>query len=278
MPRGRPAIQELSFGGQPTSIIVTCEHGGNRVPPGLRALFEPYTSLLVSHRDYDPGALILARQLAGGLGAPLLHSTVTCLLVDLNRSQDNPTVFSEVTSRLSAEERAALIQKWHKPYRSAVRNAVSDRCSSGGRVLHFSSHSFTPMPDGLALKADVGLLFDPARTAEAAICGWWQQAIHAASALVVRNNYPQSGADDSLTATLRCRFPARRYAGIELQINQTIVSGNAKYWKAVRRTLMETLREVLAAHVNVGESEPAPQLTSGIIPAGLPGGKQHGPQ
>ena len=85
-------------------------------------------------------------------------------------------------------------------------------------------------------------------------------------------------ADDGLTATLRSCFPLRQNTGIDPAINQAIVSGNAKYWKAVRRTPMETLRELLAAHVNVGESVAAPQVTSGIIPAGLPGGKQHGSQ
>ena len=41
--------------------LITCEHGGNRIPPRYRDLFAGCEALLQSHRGYDPGALTLAR-------------------------------------------------------------------------------------------------------------------------------------------------------------------------------------------------------------------------
>ena len=66
--------------------LVTCEHGGNDVPPRYRYLFEGIEHLLDTHEGYDPGALALAETLANTLAAPLVASTTTRLLVELNRS------------------------------------------------------------------------------------------------------------------------------------------------------------------------------------------------
>src|SRR5689334_17093692 len=71
-------------------ILITCEHGGNRIPPKYRALFRNARALLDSHRGYDAGALAMARDLAAALQAPLISSTVSRLLVDLNRSVGHP--------------------------------------------------------------------------------------------------------------------------------------------------------------------------------------------
>ena len=46
-----------------TRLLLTCEHGGNRIPPEYRALFRGATAALASHRGWDPGALALARRL-----------------------------------------------------------------------------------------------------------------------------------------------------------------------------------------------------------------------
>ena len=72
------------------SFLITCEHGGNRVPAPYRRLFRGRRALLDSHRGYDPGALVMARALAAAFTAPLVTSTVSRLLIDLNRSTGHP--------------------------------------------------------------------------------------------------------------------------------------------------------------------------------------------
>src|SRR5690348_7421737 len=80
---------------QNDSYMVTCEHGGNRIPPRYRALFIGYEALLQTHRGLDPGALTLARELAAALHAPLVASVTSRLLVDLNRSSGHPQLYSQ---------------------------------------------------------------------------------------------------------------------------------------------------------------------------------------
>ena len=57
--------------------LVTCEHGGNRIPAPYAALFRGHEAILQSHRGYDPGAAALARALAAACAASLVLASVT---------------------------------------------------------------------------------------------------------------------------------------------------------------------------------------------------------
>jgi predicted N-formylglutamate amidohydrolase len=225
------------------AFLVTCEHGGNRIPPPYGSLFAGQRAALATHRGYDPGALVMARMLARSLRAPLVTSTVSRLLVDLNRSPGNPQMFSQATRGTTANVREGIVRKHYLPYRTEVERLVRQAVKSHGRVIHISSHSFTPVLRGSVRRADVGLLYDPRRAGEAALCARWKAALLAACPqLTVRRNYPYAGKGDGLTAYLRCHFPQRAYIGIELEISQRIVFAAGPAWAALRRTLVSALR------------------------------------
>lgn len=224
------------------AFIVTCEHGGNRIPATCRPLFRRHRALLATHRGYDPGALLMARDLAGALDAPLISSTVSRLVVDLNRSVGHPRLFFAATADAPAALRAAILARHYHPYRAEVEQLVARRVARGKRVIHISSHSFTPELDGHVRTADVGLLYHPGRRGEAALAARWKAALaRSAPALRVRRNYPYAGKGDGLTQHLRRRFPADAYVGIELEVNQRIVFAAGRPWKALRGTLIESL-------------------------------------
>lgn len=232
--------------------IITCEHGGNRVPPAWSARFTSASEALGSHRGFDPGALQLARQLARRLGAPLYSATVSRLLVDLNRSLTNRSLFSEWSRGLSPEDRERLLGEHYHPYRQRVEQAVGQAvvaaASSGQSVLHISVHSFTPLWNGTLRAVDVGLLYDPRRAAERAFSAAWKQAIEREQpGLRVRLNYPYRGIADGLTTHLRRRFDSAHYLGIELEVNQAIVAGPPAAWNQLRQTVTESLAGIEAA-------------------------------
>src|SRR6478609_3398827 len=56
--------------GRMDTFIITCEHGGNRIPAPYRRLFREQRALLDSHRGYDPGSLVMAKALARAFAAP----------------------------------------------------------------------------------------------------------------------------------------------------------------------------------------------------------------
>lgn len=223
-------------------LLITCEHGGNQVPAAFASLFRGHTALLDSHRGLDFGALALAKTLARMLEAPAVTSEVTRLLVDLNRSPGHRQLFSEITTTLSREARRALIEQYWQHYRRRVDVQIDALFAKHPAVLHISCHSFTPVLAGQTRQTDVGLLYDPARPRERAVCIAWQQALQQqAPSLRVRRNYPYQGRNDGLTRTLRRRLPDARYAGIELEINQAITRRPLDEWRALRKVLGDTL-------------------------------------
>ena len=228
------------------SFLVTCEHGGNRIPGPFRSLFRGRAALLETHRGYDHGALLIARDLAKALDAPLVTSTVSRLLIDLNRSIGHPQLYSAMTRGAPATLREKIVEQYYVPYRAQVEQLVRESWSYGRRVVHISSHSFTPKLHGKERRADVGLLYDPRRIGEDKLCARWKAVLaDVAPELRVRRNYPYAGKGDGLTSYLRKRFSPGAYVGIELEVNQKIVAAAGRGWTALRRALINSL---LAAH------------------------------
>ena len=229
------------------ALIVSCEHGGNRVPRKYAYLFLGKRAVLNGHRGYDLGALVLARRLFSSLGQELYYSTTSRLLVDLNRSPDNPRRFSEFTRGLGAEDKSKIEELYHLPYRRSVESAAAAHISRGETVLHLSVHSFTPMLNGKTRTADVGLLYDPARKREAEFCDGWRESLHSLEgSLRVRMNYPYKGVSDGLVTYLRGKFPKGKYLGLELEVNQKRISGTKSEWRGLMRAVEESLKDVLS--------------------------------
>jgi predicted N-formylglutamate amidohydrolase len=228
-------------------FVITCEHGGNRIPPRYRQLFRDHQPLLDSHRGFDPGAFAMARELAAAFSAPLVASTVSRLLVDLNRSVGHPRIHLDVLCKASPEVRQQILALYYQPYRTRADGVVRQAIATHGRAIHLSSHSFTPELDGKVRKADVGLLYDPARPGEADLCERWKSALKAcAPELVVRRNYPYAGKGDGLTAWFRRYLPPDAYVGIELEVNQKHVFRAGRHWTALRKLIIESLCSALA--------------------------------
>lgn len=231
-----------------STLLITCEHGGNTIPAEYRPLFSKLRGRLQTHRGYDPGSLSLARDLSKAFGAVLVYSTTSRLLVELNRSPRHPQVLSDATRALPPEARERLLERHYRPYRNRVEARVAAAVDSGKRVVHVSSHSFTPRLNGEVRRADVGLLYDPTREMERELCIAWQHILQDAhSNLVVRRNYPYRGTGDGLTTYLRRLHPQDRYAGIEIEVNQKYPLGDSRAWRALRRRLVETLEQALAS-------------------------------
>jgi predicted N-formylglutamate amidohydrolase len=222
-------------------VLLTCEHGGNVVPRPFAGLFDP--DVLETHAAYDLGALGVAKVLAAELDAPLLYSTVTRLLVDPNRSLHNPRVFSKPVRAVPAETRTRIEAAYYTPHRSRIeRHVVEHR----GRVLHLAVHSFAPRLNGAVRDAEIGLLYDPKRSAERALCERWQAGLVASSPAVrVRRNYPYRGDTDGLTTSLRRRFGVR-YLGIEVELNQAELT-TSRARRGMARLLASTLATVTAS-------------------------------
>lgn len=228
---------------RPVAFVVTCEHGGNAIPAEYAAAFRDAACVLDSHRGYDPGTLELAGDFAAALDAPFHSATVSRLLVELNRSLHHRGLFSEFTRGMCETTRGEILTRHYWPYREAVETRVAGIVGeSDAVVFHLSVHSFTPMLDGVARAADIGLLYDPRRALERQWCGAWRESlIGLRPDIAVRRNYPYRGVADGFVTHLRRQFADDRYVGVELEVNQKFPLAGGEEWTRLKQNLIQTL-------------------------------------
>lgn len=227
------------------NLVLTCEHGGNTIPPAYAPFFEGQQELLSTHRGYDIGAKELFESLKG-LAHTSYFADISRLLVELNRSPHHKELFSSVTKTLPEGIKQQILQDHYYPYRGTVGDKIKEFIGMGGQVLHLSIHTFTPVLEGEERKTAVGLLYDPKRSFERRFCqGWKDQLQQLDPALRVRLNYPYLGISDGFPTYLRHRFSDEQYMGIELEVNQKFPLGDKGRWKQLQQLVKESLQQAL---------------------------------
>jgi len=228
------------------TLVLSCDHAVCAVPEWYRERFREAEEVLTSHLGWDPGALNLAQAFAMKNRTPLAHGEVTRLLIDLNRSPDNPGRFSEFAAGFTDEQRQKLHDRYFVPYFDLLVERITSGLKISPPVIHLAVHSFTRIYQGSRRSTDVGILFDSARPAELAFATRWLTALRtAAPELRFDANAPYAGTDDGLTTILRQKFPDPGYLGIELEVCQSFFLEAAPWrWDRVKKLLLDTLPSV----------------------------------
>ncbi len=222
-----PVAVENADGAGP--FVVVCDHASNFIPPEYADLgLTPAER--EAHVAWDPGALGVARVLARMLHAPLVHSTISRLVIDCNRPLDAPDLIaarSETTvipgnARLADAERRRRIAAIHAPYHDAIERLIDDRLAAGRETALLAVHSFTPVFHGTARPWQVGVIFDRDRTlADKLIDG-----LKAAGAAVGVNE-PYSPAD-RVYYTLSRHAEARDLSCAMIEIRNDLIRSEAE--------------------------------------------------
>lgn len=225
-----------------TAVIVSCEHDVYEAPALWQPLFQAQQAVLDSYRVYDAGAMVMAEDIAAAFAATLVIAKAGRLQADLHRSQHHPGLSAEQ----SEKTKPGVQKRFYRPYPDQVELGVKELMSSHDRVIHISCHSFMPELDGEVRNTDIGLLYDPVRTAEAILCAHWKAALRdSAPQLRVRRNYPYLGSDHSLTSRLRTQAEDSCYIGIELQLNQEFSGKNPASWAGLRDSIIAGLKTAM---------------------------------
>ncbi len=199
------------------NILLTCEHGGNKNPNNLKIP----RRVLESHEGFDIGALDVAKFLARELGTALFYNEISRLVLDFNRSLHHPKVYSSFSVGMTLREKEKL-EHLYLAHRKNIKDEIS---FMGKHTIHLAIHSFTPVFNQVKRNADIGLLYDPARLREKEIALCMRDFLRMLG-FKVRMNYPYLGKADGLTKYLRNCFSDKEYAGIEIELNQEIISSN----------------------------------------------------
>lgn len=202
-------------------LLITCEHGGNEIPPAYSFAFKKQEDVLNSHRGWDLGILNVfdfVKEEANFYKA----SRISRLLIEKNRSIHHKDLFSAYSRTLAIDVKQKIIEQHYLPYRNEVEHEIKKFIESGEQVLHLSLHSFTPILNGEIRTTDVGFLYDPKRLEEKFWINKMIKSWKMLSTLKVRLNYPYLGTADGFTTYLRKKFP-EKYSGIEIELNQSLI-------------------------------------------------------
>jgi predicted N-formylglutamate amidohydrolase len=190
------AVVENPQGRSP--ILLICEHASNRLPARYGTLGLG-SAELASHIAWDPGALGVAKELSRLLDAPLIHATVSRLVLDLNREPSAPDSIWTLSERttipgnvdLDETERSTRVREVYDAFHGAVDAFAKARKAEGQLMAIVSIHSFTPVYRDVPRPWQIGLIFNhDERYARSVEAGLKQDP-----ALVVGMNEPYSPAD-----------------------------------------------------------------------------------
>lgn len=220
-------------------ILFTCEHAGNKIPAFYNPHFAGADDILNSHRGWDPGAAELAECLSDSLHAPLILYEFSRLLIEPNRFEHHPKLFSEFTRSLPEDAKADLLNSYYRPHRKRVTDEIYKLVSLNKQVLHVGIHTFTPELNGRLREFDVGLLYDPSRRTEKRFAEDWKTNI--SNRFRVRMNQPYKGKADGLITALRKLFSEEVYLGIELEVNHNLYFESLDKWEEVCVSVSEFL-------------------------------------
>jgi predicted N-formylglutamate amidohydrolase len=170
---GVPPVLTINPNGD-SDFVFACDHASNRIPAGYGDLGLNLVQRLM-HIAWDPGALAVALELANLLNAPLVHSTVSRLVVDCNREPEAVDLIPTVSERtdipgnrdVSAEERERRIAAFHAPFHNAIEAVLDRRKDAGRETIFVTIHSFTPVYKDVHRPWPIGLIHgkDTAMTA-----------------------------------------------------------------------------------------------------------------
>ena len=229
---------------KPIIVVLTCEHAVNTIPADYAPYFQGQDDMLNSHLGYDIGAQWVARTLQSQIHCDYVEASVSRLLIDCNRSLENPGHYSTLASILTETQQKHIEDHYYKPYRQEAMHYIAQHIAEKKQVLHLSIHSFTPIFAGKIRNAALGLLYDSKRHGEREVAREWRTLLMQKEPFYrVRMNYPYLGTSDGFTQSLRHLWHEKEYLGLELEINQALLKDVTPEQQAIKNSVAQTITE-----------------------------------
>lgn len=152
----RPPFRILNPRGV-SSLVFICDHASNRVPDEFGEFGLPAAELQ-RHIAWDIGAAAVAEILAQYFDAPAVLSEVSRLVIDCNRSFEDPGLTPAISDGtmvpanqdLTERERRRRWKAYHLPYHNAIEEIIAAKLADRQTPIVVSVHSMTPVMKGFA--------------------------------------------------------------------------------------------------------------------------------
>ncbi len=148
-----------------SQFIFLCDHASNFIP-------DEYDNLGLSEKErldhitWDPGSLKVSQILSKKLDAPIIHSTISRLVIDVNRRHDAKDLMPQISENtkildnenIDENERERRIKIYHTPYHDAISTLLDKRQKAGAEIILIAMHSFTPIYNGVSRPWEIGFI------------------------------------------------------------------------------------------------------------------------
>ena len=230
------------------SLLLVCDHASNRIPAALDNLgLEPWE--LQRHIAYDIGSRKLTCHLSEHLDAPAVLAGYSRLVVDLNRSLEDPSLMPEVSDGtpvpgnqgLTAAQRSERIHSLFTPYRKAIDGMLHGFRERGVVPAFVAIHSFTPEMAGFSRPWHAGILWDKDPRIPVPLM---EKLRARPEGFNIGDNEPYSGKHPA-DYTIDHHAEAAGIPHVSIEIRQDLVDteAGAERWASI---LHEALAEILA--------------------------------
>lgn len=229
-------------------VLIVCDHASRRIPAEHKNLGMSEAQLL-QHIAWDIGAGDVARELGSLLGVPVVLASNSRLVVDCNRTLDDPTAFPVTSdevpvpgnSNLTDADREARANAFYWPYHHAIRDQLAALEKLAPAPALIAVHSFTPEFDGYKRPWHIGALWDK----DSRIAMPFMREFTAQSDIVVGDNEPYSGKHPA-DFTLDHHAEAEGLPHLGIEIRQELIStqSGARHWAEILfAALQDTLED-----------------------------------
>lgn len=229
-----------------TPAVLLCDHASNAIPAALGDLGLD-DAARSRHIAWDIGAAEVTRHLAEILDVPAVLSGFSRLVVDCNRSHDDPTAMRQISDGtivpgnrgLDATARAMRAEDCYWPYHRAVTGLIDDFTARRVTPAVVSIHTCTPVMRDFERPWHIGVLSNhDRRMADILITELARD-----STLCVGDNQPYSGLDPHGYTIETHALPQDR-PNVLLEIRQDLVDTHhgAQHWaELVGKALVNVL-------------------------------------
>ena len=229
-------------------VLLVADHASNVIPEAMGKLgLDDW--VLGQHVAYDLGTRRLVTHLARHLDAPAVVAGYSRLLVDLNRSLEDPTAFPPesdgilipANQSLSPEDRALRVKSFYTPYRQAIEHILGRFRERHIVPALIAIHSFTPMLAGVRRPWHVSLLWDKDPRIPVPLL---ERLRAHPDGFQVGDNQPYSGKHPA-DYTIDHHAEAAGLPHVSIEVRQDLVNSEAgaERWAIV---LQSSLRDILA--------------------------------
>ena len=230
-----------------TRFLLVCDHYGRAFPARMHRLGLA-DWVLEQHVAWDIGAGDVARHLAARFEAPLIHANYSRLVIDTNRSPDDPTSCAAVSGgiaipgnlELSDAARRARRRAFFDPYHNAIAARLAAMHARTGVPALIAIHSCTPVFDRVVRPWHIGVLWDK----DPRIAMPLLDHLRVREGVCVGDNEPYSGRDPH-DYTIDHHAEANRIPHVAIEIRQDLIDtpAGAHHWADV---LADALAPILA--------------------------------